>query len=79
MLYGLLFFVAIYNIVLSLVPVNVAFPLERDVVFKEQTSKMYSPLQYFLVYNMVQFPELVITTMISIIAFYFMIGLGLTG
>ena len=54
MLFGLFFFVAVYNVVLSLVPVNVAFSLERDVVFKEQTSKMYSPLQYFLVYNIVQ-------------------------
>lgn len=78
MLFGLFFFVAVYNVVLSLVPVNVAFSLERDVVFKEQTSKMYSPLQYFLVYNITQIPELIITTLISIVSFYFMIGLGQT-
>lgn len=39
---------------------------------------MYNSLQYFLVQNIMELPELIITAMISTIAYYFLVGLSRT-
>jgi hypothetical protein len=41
---------------LSLSPITLTFPLERDVFFKEQDSKMYNTFQYFIARNVVELP-----------------------
>lgn len=50
---GFLFFLTIYSLFMTLSPITLTFPLERDVFFKEQDSKMYNVFQYFLARNLV--------------------------
>jgi len=50
---GFLFFLTINSMMMTLSPITLAFPLERDVFFKEQDSKMYNVVQYFLARNVV--------------------------
>lgn len=50
---GFLFFVTINSMMMTLSPITLAFPLERDVFFKEQDSKMYNVAQYFIARNVV--------------------------
>lgn len=50
---GFLFFMTINSMMMTLSPITLAFPLERDVFFKEQDSKMYNVVQYFLARNVV--------------------------
>lgn len=50
---GFLFFMTINSMMMTLSPITLTFPLERDVFFKEQDSKMYNVAQYFLARNIV--------------------------
>lgn len=50
---GFLFFMTINSLMMTLSPITLTFPLERDVFFKEQDSKMYNVFQYFLARNIV--------------------------
>ena len=40
----------------ALSPVVLTFPIEREVFFKEQDSKMYTVVQYFLAKNLIELP-----------------------
>ena len=53
---GFLFFMTINSMMMTLSPITLTFPLERDVFFKEQDSKMYNTWQYFLSRNLVELP-----------------------
>lgn len=53
---GFLFFLTINSLMMTLSPITLTFPLERDVFFKEQDSKMYNVGQYFLARNIVELP-----------------------
>ncbi len=50
---GCLFFLTIGTMMRTLLPISLVFPLERDVFFKEQASKMYNVVEYFLSRNIV--------------------------
>lgn len=53
---GFLFFSTINSLIMTLSPIILTFPLEREVFFKEQDSKMYNLRQYFLARNLVELP-----------------------
>jgi ATP-binding cassette subfamily G (WHITE) protein 2 len=50
---GFLFFMTITSMMAFLSPMTLTFPMERDVFFKEQDSKMYNIGQYFLARNLI--------------------------
>jgi len=50
---GFLFFLTMNSLLVALSPLTLAFPLERNVFLKEQDSKMYHVVQYFLARNLV--------------------------
>jgi hypothetical protein len=56
MIFGVLAFIATEVVVLSVTPVVLSFPMERDLVFIEQNSRMYNMLHYFTVQNIVELP-----------------------
>lgn len=76
---GFLFFLTINSLMMTLSPITLTFPLERDVFFKEQDSKMYNVFQYFLARNIVEIPELIIIPALFCSICYFMIDLANTG
>jgi ABC-type multidrug transport system permease subunit len=76
---GFLFYLTINSLMFALVPISLTFPLERDVFFKEQDSKMYNVFQYFLARNIVEIPELIIMPTLFAVICYFMIDLANTG
>jgi ABC-type multidrug transport system permease subunit len=53
---GFLFDTTINAMMTALSPITLSFPLERDVFFKEQDSKMYNVFQYYLARNLVEIP-----------------------
>ena len=53
---GFLFFFCIFSLMGALSPVVLTFPIEREVFFKEQDSKMYTVVQYFLAKNLIELP-----------------------
>jgi hypothetical protein len=56
MIFGVLAFIATEVVVLSVTPLVLSFPMERDLVFREQNSRMYNMLHYFTVQNIVELP-----------------------
>ena len=38
----------------GLAPIVLSFPLERNVVYKKQDSKMYNIIQYFIAKNIIE-------------------------
>ena len=45
---GFLFFFSIGNIMMEVTPVSLVFPLERVVFLKEESSKLFTTLPYFV-------------------------------
>jgi ABC-type multidrug transport system permease subunit len=76
---GFLFFLTINAFFMALTPVSLTFPLDREIFFKEQDSKMYNVFQYFVATNIVEIPELAIIPFLFVIVYYFMIDLAMTG
>jgi ABC-type multidrug transport system permease subunit len=75
---GFLFFMTIYSLFMTLSPISLTFPLERDVFFKEQDSKMYNVGQYFLARNIVELPEMALIPLLFVCICYFMVDMGNT-
>ena len=75
---GFLFFFCIFSLMGALSPMVLTFPLEREVFFKEQDSKMYTVIQYFLARNTIELPELFTIPMLVVCIYYFMIDLSNT-
>ena len=75
---GFLFFITISGLMSFLSPTTLTFPSERDVFFKEQDSKMYGIVQYFIARNITELPELILIPLLITSIYYFMIGLAPT-
>ena len=56
MIFGVLAFIATEIVVHSVTPVVLSFPMERDLVFREQKSRIYNMLHYFTVQNIFELP-----------------------
>lgn len=76
---GFLFFLSINSLMTALSPLTLTFPLERNVFFKEQDSKMYNVVQYFVARNLVELPEIAIIPLIFSCINYFMIDMANSG
>jgi ATP-binding cassette, subfamily G (WHITE), eye pigment precursor transporter len=75
---GFLFENNILNMMSSLTPISVVFPLERAVFLKEENARYYSVLPYFLSRNVIELPFLIAMPMLFVLIFYWMIGLAST-
>ena len=75
---GFLFFLNITMLMQALSPIALVFPLERSVFLKEENSRLYSVCSYFLSRNIIEIPYLVLTPVIFILIFYWMVDLSST-
>lgn len=71
---GYFFFLAISNMMASLSPVTLVFPAEKEVFLKEENSRLYSVLPYFLSRNIIELPYLVVLPLIFNCIIYWMVG-----
>lgn len=72
---GFLFCITISSLMSALGPVSLIFPSERAVFLKEESSRLYSTFSYFISKNLLELPYLLITPLLMILVFYWMIGL----
>ena len=63
------------TLISALGPIEFVFPTERDVFLKEEGSKLYSTLAYFLSRNIVELPSLIVLPLIQCLIQYWFIGL----
>jgi ATP-binding cassette, subfamily G (WHITE), eye pigment precursor transporter len=75
---GYLFFVTIDILFQSMMPIALVFPTERSVFLKEENSKMYSVVSYFISRNIVDIPFSFILPAIYCLVTYWMVGLSST-
>ena len=73
-----LYTITIGSLISTLSPVSLSFLLEREVFFKEESTKMYSVAQYFLAKNIVELPELMLYPFLYVSIYYFMTALAAT-
>ncbi|KAL4474975.1 hypothetical protein ABPG74_001671 [Tetrahymena malaccensis] len=73
---GLLFFVCINQLMMSLKPCSVSFPSMRKVFIREDNSKLYSPYAYFFGRLIIEIiPQIISPILYGLIQFY-MVGLN---
>lgn len=65
---------AISNMMASLSPVSLVFPAERDVFLKEEGSRFYGVLPYFISRNVVEIPYLILCPLLVNLIMYWMVG-----
>lgn len=75
---GFFFFISIANMMMTLSPTSLVFPMERQIFLKEESSRLYDVFTYFITKNMVEVPYMVISPLLSVVIFYWMIGLANT-
>lgn len=69
---------AINLLFMSLVPVQLVFPAERQVFLKEEGAKLYSVTPYFISRNLIEIPYSLIFPMITSLIIYWFAGLSST-
>ena len=62
----------------ALSPTVLAFPLDRMVFLKEENSRLYGVLPYFLSRSAIEIPYLLIMPLFFVLIFYWMVGLSST-
>ena len=62
----------------ALSPLALNFPLERIVFLKEENSRLYGVLPYFLSRSAIEIPYLLIMPLFFVLIFYWMVGLSST-
>lgn len=75
---GFMFFISIGSLMMMLSPVTLVFPTEREVFLKEESSRLYNTFSYFVSKNLVEIPYMILMPILSILVFYWMIGLANT-
>ena len=75
---GFFFFIVLDVLFQGLVPLALVFPTERAVFLKEENSKMYGVVSYFISRNIVDIPFLLILPAIYSLVTYWMVGLSST-
>ncbi len=71
---GYFFFLSISHMMASLSPVTLVFPSEKEVFLKEENSRLYGVLPYFLSRNIVELPYVVVIPLIFNCIIYWMVG-----
>jgi ATP-binding cassette subfamily G (WHITE) protein 2 len=71
---GYFFFLSIACVMGSLSPVALVFPSEREVFLKEENSRLYGVVAYFLSRNFIEIPYLIFLPLIFILIIYWMVG-----
>ena len=62
----------------TLSPISLVFPQERPIFLKEENSRLYSVLPYFLSRSVIEIPYIVLVPFIANTILYFMMGLSQT-
>jgi ABC-type multidrug transport system permease subunit len=75
---GFLFFVTLDILFQAMMPIALVFPSERAVFLKEENSKMYGVVPYFISRNIVDIPFSFILPAIYCLVIYWMVGLSST-
>lgn len=75
---GYLFFISLDILFQSMMPLALVFPQERSVFLKEENSKMYGVISYFISRNIVDIPFSIILPAIYSLVTYWMVGLSST-
>jgi ABC-type multidrug transport system permease subunit len=75
---GFFFFMSINIMMMALVPVELIFPLEREVFLKEEGAKLYSVTSYFLSRNIIEIPYSIIFPFVTSLIIYWFAGLSST-
>lgn len=75
---GAFFFLSISAFMSSLSPIILTFPLEKGVFLKEQSSKMYSVVAYFISRNIIEIPYLIVIPLVNCLIVYWMMDLRST-
>ena len=61
---GFFFFLSISALMFALAPVTLIFPIERAVFLKEENSRLYTVLPYFLSRNVIEIPYLIVMPLV---------------
>lgn len=75
---GYFFFISLDILFQAMMPLALVFPTERSVFLKEENSKMYGVIPYFISRNIVDIPFLFILPAIYSLVTYWMVGLSST-
>lgn len=75
---GVLNFIALNTMMVSLVPLTITFAKEREVFLKEEGSKLYSTTAYFISRNIIEIPYAFIFPIIQSLIVYWFAGLSNT-
>lgn len=75
---GFMFFAIMSSFMTSASPVVMNFPAERQILLKEEGSKMYSLGAYFLSRNLVELPFTLLFPLLFSLVVYWMVGLAST-
>ena len=73
---GYLFFITLDILIQAMMPIALVFPSERSVFLKEENSKMYGVVPYFISRNIVDIPFSFILPAIYCLVTYWMVGLS---
>jgi ABC-type multidrug transport system permease subunit len=61
---------------LALSPVMISFPIERAVFLKEENSKLYSTMAYFVGKSSVEIPFMIVLPVVQQLIIYWMVGMN---
>lgn len=75
---GFFFFLSINAMMMSLAPVELVFPSERNVFLKEEGSKLYTTTAYFISRNVIEIPYSIIFPLLQSLIMYWFVGLSST-
>ena len=73
---GFFFFINISFLMAFLSPVALIFPKERQIFLKQEHSRLYGVLPYFLSRSIVEIPYIILMPILFVNIFYWMIGLS---
>jgi ABC-type multidrug transport system permease subunit len=73
---GFFFFLSINSVFISLTPVTLLFPQERNIFLKEESAKLYGVTPYFLSRNTVEIPYALIFPALQSLILYWFVGLS---
>lgn len=77
-LIGFFFFMSINMLMMSLAPVQLVFPTERNVFLKEEGSKLYTVTAYFISRNIIEIPYSIVFPLLQALIMYWFVGLSST-
>jgi ABC-type multidrug transport system permease subunit len=61
---------------LALSPVMISFPVERAVFLKEENSKLYSTMAYFVGKSSVEIPFMIVLPVVQQLIVFWMVGMN---